>query len=353
MDVIGSGGSVSVSASASGSGELTLPGAIGGSTRYMPASNVDTYFQIGLDIRDIRAIMAPAAQGQPVDWAAARTVYESGKNQVNAATGAVRSMASLPNEARQAMFPNGAAVYGRPNFIDAIVRDGVNGTGRAQGVSDDARRQIVDKGLQMIAYAVALQELDAGKTRLAAGNTDNATGAPHVVDEAWATVAGAPDDSGALSNALLATAVSRETNFNLQGKLREPLETAFIAALAAAQKGDTAAYDQAHAEVRGYLNSIFYLGALRYVKQLEGATSDAQRQVQLAEGWTFWQTIRAAVAAASPSAAQTVESAYTRSANEAFPASQTTAVYAALNEPAVLTALGIPPALVVRTPPAP
>ena len=351
MDVIGGGGSVSVSASASGSGELTLPGAIGGSTRYMPVSNVDTYFQIGLDIRDIRAIMSPAAQGQPVDWAAARTVYENGKNQVNAATGAIRPMASLPNEARQAMFPNGAAVYRRPNFIDAIVHDGLNGTGRAQGVSDDARRQIVDKGLQMIAYSVALQEMDAGSTRLASGNTDNATGAPHVVDEAWATVAGAPDDNGALSNSLLATAVSRETNFNLQGKLREPLETAFIAALVAAQNGDTAAYAEAHEAVRAHLNAISYLGALRYVKQLEGATSAAQRQVQLAEGWTFWQTIRATVASASPGAAQLVESAYTRNPNEAFPSSVPTQVYTALNEPAVLQALAIPTALVVRTPP--
>jgi hypothetical protein len=351
VDVIGGGGNVSVSASASGSGELTLPSSPGGATRYQPVSNVDTYFQISLDMRDIRAIMSPAAQGQPVDWNAARTVYENGKNQLNTATGALRSMASLPNESRQAMFPNGVAVYGRPNFIDAIVRDGLNGAGRAQGVSDDARRQIVDKGMQMIAYAVAVQELEAGKTRLAAGNTDNATGAPHVVDEAWATVAGAADDNGALSYSLLQTAVSREANFNLQGRLREPMETAFIAALAAAQRGDIAAYDAATADARGYLNAIFYLGALRYVKQLEGAPSTAQRETQLAEGWAFWQTIRALVAQASPGAAQTIESAYTRNPAEAFPPSQTAAVYAALNEPAVLANLGIPAALVVRTPP--
>jgi hypothetical protein len=353
VDVIGGGGNVSVSASASGSGELTLPSSPGGATRYQPVSNVDTYFQISLDMRDIRAIMSPAAQGQPVDWNAARKVYENGKNQLNTATGALRSMASLPNEARQAMFPNGAAVYGRPNFIDAIVRDGLNGAGRAQGVSDDARRQIVDKGMQMIAYAVAVQELEAGRARLAAGNTDNATGAPHVVDEAWATVAGVADDNGALSYSLLQTAASREANFNLQGRLREPMETAFIVALAAAQRGDVAAYDAAVAEAQGYLNSIFYLGSLRYVKQLEGATSTAQRQAQLAEGWTFWQTIRALAAQASPSAAQTVESAYTRNPAEAFPPSQTGAVYAALNEPAVLAALAIPAALIVRTPPGP
>jgi hypothetical protein len=87
------------------------------------------------------------------------------------------------------------------------------------------------------------------------------------------------------------------------------------------------------------------------VKVLEADSTEAQRQAHLAEGWSFWQTIRATVAGASNSAAQAVESAYTRPANQAFPASETTRVYAALNEPAVLQALGIPAALQVKTPP--
>ncbi|MGH2601796.1 MAG: hypothetical protein ACRDJ9_20730, partial [Dehalococcoidia bacterium] len=226
-------------------------------------------------------------------------------------------------------------------------------TGRAQGLSDDARRQIVDKGLQMILYGKALQELEAAKTRVQQGNTDNATGAPHAVDEAWAAIAGAPDPNGARAYGLLATASGREGNFGLTGQLRDPLEAAFVAMLTAAQNGDTAAFDSAYTEVKGYLNAIFYLGTLRYAKVLEGDTTEAQRQTHLAEGWTFFQTIRAAVAGASPSAAQTVESAYTRSPSQPFPASATEQVYAAMNEPAVIQALGIPASLVVRTPPSP
>jgi hypothetical protein len=347
VDVIGDGeGSVSVSASASGPGASgMLPG-----SGYTPVSNVDIYFQMSLDLRDIRTIMAAAATGQPVDWAAARAIYENGKNQVQA-SGSPRSLASIPNEAVQAVFPNGAAVYGRPDFINALVRDGLNGIGRAQGASDATRRQIVDKGIQMLFYGKALQEMDSARARVAQGNTDNATGAPHAVDEAWAVVAGLPDSSMELSQSLLATAIGRESNFGLQGKIRLPIETAFLDAQRAAQQGDLAAFDRAHAEVKGNLNAVFYLGALRYLKPLEAARTPTEREVQFAEGGAFWQTIRAVVAAASPSAAQTVEAAYSRSPNDEFPAATTTAVYAALNEPAVLQALGIPAPLVVRTPP--
>jgi hypothetical protein len=346
VDVIGqSSGSVSASGVA--------PPQVGGSPStnyYVTVSNVDTYFQIGLDLRDIRAIMAPAANRQPVDWAAALALYENGKNQVSA-SGAVRPLASLPNEDVQAVFPNGASVYGRSNFIDAIIRDGLTGSGEGAGLSDNSRRQLVDKGIQMLIYGKALQELEAAKTRVSQNNTDNATGAPHAVDEAWASVAGPPDFNSNRSYSLLATAAGREENFDLSGRLRQPLELAFVGALEASQRANQAGFDRLHGEIKGYLNAIFYLGALRYVKTLEADTTAADRETHLIEGWTFWQTIRATVASASPSAAQAVEAAYNRSPNDAFPSSVTTEVYAALNELPVLQALGIPVALQVRTPP--
>ena len=366
VDVIGGNGSASVSVSASGAGPESAGGATptasrtaaagaGGTTpasgAYNPVSNVDSYFQMGLDLRDMRAVMASAAQGGSVDWAAVTAIYGNGKNQV-AANGTTRSLASIPNDSVQAVFPNGSSVYGRSNFIDLLIRDGLAGTRRAQGLPDDARRQIVDKGVQILMYGKALQELESAKTRVAAKNLDNATGAPHAVDEAWGAIAGAADDKGERPYGLLATATGREGNFKLEGKLRAPLESAFVAALAASQKGDAAAFDKAHADIKGYLNATFYLGVLRYGRPLEGDTTEAQRQGHLAEGWAFWQTIRAAVAGASSSAAQVVEAAYTRPAAQAFPASETTRIYAALNEPAVLRALGVPAALQVKSPPA-
>jgi hypothetical protein len=129
------------------------------------------------------------------------------------------------------------------------------------------------------------------------------------------------------------------------------MEAAFVAALEATRQGNKDAFNQAFERGKGYLNAIFYLASLRYVKVLEADTTAAARQAHFAEGSAFFQTIRAAVAAASPSAAQTVEAAYSRNPNEPFPASVTIQVYAALNEPSVLQALGIPADLQVKTPP--
>lgn len=353
VDVIEDSGSASGSSgSVSASGPVSsLPAASPSGAEYATASNVDAYFAVGLDLRDIRAVMAPASQGQPVDWAQATAIYQEGKNQTRA-DGTVRSLASIPNDDVQKMFANGASVYGRPNFIDAMIRDGLNGTGRGQGLSDDSRRQIVDKGIQMLMYGKALQELSAARTRIEQKNLDNNSGAPHAVDEAWGVIAGAPDNNGARPHALLQTATSRESNFKLEGKIRQPIEAAFVAAQKAAQAGDLAAFDKTHGEIKGYLNSIFYLASLRYAKTLEGDTEATARETHLAEGWAFSQTIRATVASGSASAAKTVEDTYNRSATGAFSASITAAIYSALNESAVIQALGIPAALVVTTPPA-
>jgi hypothetical protein len=370
VDVVDGGsvsGSASGSSSGSSSGSVSASGTGGSGAAttpasgnvYVPVSNVDAYFNFSLDIRDIQTILAPARDGNAVDWAAATALYEGGKNSLRA-DGTKRTLAGLAGEAPVlAIFPNGATVYANTSFLDARVRWGLTGTGRAQGLSDNARRQIVEKSLLSIVYGKALQELESAKTRVDQGNLDNATGAPHAVDEAWGIVSGTSDAGGnprntpgqSGSNSLLATATGRETNFKLEGKLCDPLEAAFVRLLAAAQKGDKAAFETAHTEVKGYVNAIFYLGSLRYVKSLEADTTAKAREEHLAEGWSFWQTIRASVAAASPSAAQAVEAAYTRSPDEAFPASETTKVYAALNEAAVLTALGIPTALQVKTPP--
>ena len=93
---------------------------------------------------------------------------------------------------------------------------------------------------------------------------------------------------------------------------------------------------------RSFANTIFYLSVLRDARVLAGDSRVSDRQTHLAEGWTFFEAIRPQVAAASPEAAALVEEAFTRSAEEAFPADLTEDVYAALNEPAVLEALGIP-----------
>jgi hypothetical protein len=294
--------------------------------------------------------MQPATQGLPVDWAAASAIYEQGKNQKRA-DGTVRSLASVANADVYAMFPNGATVYGSADFINDLVRGGLAGTGKGAGLSDDARRNLVDKGILMLFYGKSLQELEAAKTRVAQGNRDDATGAPHAVDEAWAAILGPQDNAGGYSAGLLATALGREANFGLQNTIAIPLETAFTKALDAARKGDAAAFDAAHTQVKGYLNAIFYLGTLRYTTELVKDQTPQARQTHLIEGGTFFQAIRALVASASPAAAQTVQAAYSASPEVAVTASMGTSVYGALNEPAVIAALGIPAELVVTSPP--
>jgi Low iron-inducible periplasmic protein len=349
VDVIEDGGNGSGSGSVSASGAPSGPST--GAAGYTPVSNVDIYFDQALDLRDLRGVMQPATQGQPVDWAAARAIYEQGKN-AKRGDGTPRPLKTLATDANVlALFPNAEMVYGNASFLDTHVTDALNGTGAAQGQSDNARRQMVDKGVQAILYGKALQELAAAKTRVEQGNLDNNTGAPHALDEAWGLIAGRPDESGNLAYGLLATATGREDNFNLKGKLRDPLVTSFNEALKAAQAGNATAFNAEYDKIRGRLNTIFYLGALRYAKQLEGDSGAADRMVHAAEGGSFYLAIRSQVAAASAGAAQTVQSAYTRSPNESFPASATAQVYAALNEAPVLQALAIPADLVIRSAP--
>ena len=340
-------GSVSGSASSSASGAPSTGSAAGA---YEPVSNVDVYFAMGADLRDIRAIMQPATEGNAVDWDAASAIFEDGLNQKRA-DGTVRALAEIPNESVYAVFPNGAAVYGDADFINDLIRAGLNGTGVAVGLSDNARRQIVDKGIQMLLYGKALQEMQAAKTRVVEGNTADADGAPHAVDEAYAAIAGPPADDGTLANGLLATATSREGNFGLEGKLRAPLEQAFVDALEAAREGDADAFEDAHTRVKGYMNGIFYLASLRYAGDLPGDESPEDREVHLAEGGTFFQAIRALVASGSPEAEETIQAAYSRSPDEAFTEDLAQEVYDAMNDDAVLAALELPGDLIVRTPP--
>ncbi|MBM3941250.1 MAG: hypothetical protein FJ318_10325 [SAR202 cluster bacterium] len=346
VDANGTPTSGSVSSSNSGIGNAG--GNQGGTASptaalYTPVSNVDAYFQWPVDRADI---LAEIAEG---DWAGARAIYENGKNFVRA-DGTLRSLKSAATDPNVlAMFPNGPQVYGSEQFIDGIIAPALTGTGMAAGLPDGARRQMVDKGLQMALYGKALQELASARTRLQQGNTDNATGVPHVVDEAAAIILGAPNAEGVRSYSLSATARSREANFGLQGAIDTPLQVELTRLLQAAQRRDLAAYDEARDRVLGYLNAIFYLATLRYgTSAVNAAVGD--RLVPLYEGWTFFQTIRATVAQASSSGADRIAALYTSD-----PATVTDAVpqeiYGILNQPAVLDALRIPPHVVVTKAP--
>jgi len=297
---------------------------------------------LALDARDIAALLAPAKDGQPVDWAAVGALYENGKNSLKA-DGSARTLQSIALAGDVlAQFPNGPAVYDDASFLDAHVRAGIDGTGRGAGISNDARRQLVEKGISAILYGKVLQELDAAREKIKTGETADPDGAPHNVDEAWAFYAGASDDSGARPFALSSTAQKREADFGLEGNIDTPLQQALADAQSAAQSGDLAAFDSAAVQVKGYLNTVFYLASLKYVKSAAGDTEKAARETHLAEGWAFFQTIRAAVAAGAGGADSAIENVYSADAEVTVGSEQIDAVDAGLNGGPVLDSLGVP-----------
>ena len=307
-----------------GSGSASNSGAVEGygDPLYFPSTDQSLNLAIGADLRDMRAIMSAAARGDAVDWAAATTLYTGGKNQ-RQPDGALRSLAGLAGQ----------------SAADRIIRDGLNGTGRGAGLSDNARRQLVDKGVLVLMYGLATERLALAKSRFDAFEPTAAM----AVDEAWATLSGVRDaTTTSPNNGLLATALAREDDFRLAGRIARPLESSLFAAMGAAERRDASAFEKALTDSRGYLNTIMYLSVLRYAKVLEADQRASDREFHLAEGWAFFQALEPAVAASSREARNAVENAYTRSPQNEFPRNVTNDVYGALNHPALLRSLGIP-----------
>lgn len=319
VDVISGLGSVSVSGAVEGYGELL----------YTPATDQKLDLAIGLDLRDLRALMAPAAQGRAVDWAKVNALFTDGANQVRP-DGSKRPLAELADE----------VTLGEPGFVASVIQQGVAGTGRADGHTDNARRQVVDKGVQVLMYARGLERMAAASAAMERGDS---VAARTAVDQAWATISGARDSATTTpNNGVLATALAREEDFKFQGRVARPLEASLSAAQAATERGDQGAFTKAIEDSRGYLNTIFYLSSLRYAGLAQADARESDREGHLAEGWGFYQALHADVAVASPDAARTIEAAYTRPADQPFPAALTADVFAALNNPTVFNALGIP-----------
>ena len=348
VQVIGQSGSVSgsVSGPVSGAGAVSASaeGHTPASTEYYTTlSDVVSHATISLDMRDIGNLLQAAKTDEAVDWAAITALYEKGANSVKG-DGSVRTLESLATSGSVlAEFPGGAD-------LDGNVRAGLTGRWQGRDVDDLVRRQLINKGLQAIIYGKVLQELTAARSKIEQGNTDDASGAPHNVDEAWAFYVGAPNDEGNRDWSIAATARSRAGNFGLNGRVDAPLQQALAQALDASRKGDLAAYDAAAEQVRGRLNTIFHLAALRYAKRAADDEEPGPRAEHLAEGWAFYQAIHPAVRSASASAASTVEGLFTQDPAGPVSTGSVDALYSALTEDAVVQALGIPSDVRVTSP---
>lgn len=331
VEVIGGGGFVSVS------GADDSAGGVPGGIRYTGTTNQDLALGAALDLRDLRSVINVAIDGRPVDWTRATQLYEAGRNQ-RRADGSLRSLASLADTNVHAQFEGGAALYGREAFVDRLIRDGLTGTGLAVGRSDNARRALVERGVQMLLYGRVLHALAEAERLL----PSDAGGATAALDEAWAYLAGPADADGARLSSLLGVGINLENAASMPGRLTRPLEAAFITSRAAAEKQDGEVFEVYAREARGELATIFYTGTLRPLERARDTEQESARDALLAEALGAFQSIRGRVAAAAPSSAATIEAILERSPSQPVSAEDVASVRDALNQPTVLEALGIP-----------
>ena len=302
-------GAGSASGAGSGSGSASAPANGGtvsaGDELFTPVSDVSSHAAIGEDIAAIKALLDVAKEGQPVDWAAVDTLFTEGEASLEG-DGTPRSMATLVET-------DAAAV------VVAEIDAAIAGSGAAAGLPDAERAQLVDKGMSVLLGLKVSNELAAANTKVAAGETDRESGAPHNVDEAWAFFT-------ADGNGLASTATKRAADFDKDGQVTEPVLEALTAAQTAAIDGDAAAFATASADTQSALNYIFYLATFKYL-------DSADDPIARAEGQAFYWSIQPIVAAAAPDADAAIVAA--------LASGDAATGRAALNQPAVLEALGL------------
>ena len=269
---------------------------------YAATSDVTSHAAIGQDVAKVKDLLAVAKDGTPVDWASVSDVWTRG-GASKKSDGSMRTLAKLVDDAE----------------TTALVADAIAGVGTAQGAPDAIRAQYVDKGISVLLAAKVRDELASAREKVIKHETDVKGGAPHNVDEAWAFY----DAEG---SGLASTAEKRAADFGLEGKVHEPVLAALTDAQRAATAGDLAAFDAAATEVGHALNAVFYLATYKYLD----AEGDA---VRTAEGSTFYRGIAGTVRAADKAADATIVAAFAKA--------DAAAGRAALNAPAVFTALGV------------
>jgi len=277
--------------------EAVTPGADG----YTPVSDVAAHAAIGLDAKEIRSLMEPATSGGEVDWSAVSRIFTQGKNS-NKDEG-LRALADLA--------PDDPAT--------TVVSDAISGTGTAAQASAAVRRQKVDKGITVILERKVLSELEAAAEKVADDKTDDASGAPHNVDEAWAFYT-------AEGNGPASTAAKRAGDFKREGQVHEAVVKALSAAQAAAMSGDAAALETASGDVEAALDYVFYLATFKYL-------DTKNDPVTRAEGEAFYLGIQPELAEEAADADQAIAAAF---ASGDAPAGRS-----ALNGAAVLAVLAV------------
>jgi len=287
------GGTTAATATPSGTAAAPSGTAVAGA--YTPVSDVASHAAIGGDVATIKKELGKAKDG-PVDWAAVKKTFTEGGSSKKG-DGSFRTLEKLVDA---------------PEVVSSITAAISGGEG-----GDAVRAQRVEKGITALLYLKVLDELEAAEKKIADKKTDAKDGAPHNVDEAWAFYT-------ADGNGLQSTAKKRGDDF--KKSVDAPILEQLTAAQRAAGTGDAKAFDEAEDGTRHALNYIFYLATYKYLDN----GGDAIKKV---EGETFYLAIAPIVKKASPES----DSAITA----AFASGDAKAGRAALNTPAVLSALGV------------
>jgi hypothetical protein len=288
---------------------------------YTPFTNREIYQLIPSDYQEIVALTNEALQGRPIPSADILRVYEESQHaRVGTQSRLLRGFAR--DEARATEFPEAAAFFGSPTFLDDSVMEAILGIGSASAYTPLQRRQAIQKSVQRVVYAWAMHYV------LEAGTSLN----PGLVDEAWAIYMG-KDVDGAYPNSISAVAVSREQNFNRPGSIDVPLRQALSRAQRAAADKDAAAYQAAAQEITSRMNAIYYLSTARYLneslKAAQEGNLDAAGASQV-EGLSYYRFIQPTVARTNP-AADAALVAYFTGAPSALTAAGRDETLAALN----------------------
>jgi len=224
-----------------------------------------------------------------VDYDAVETVYRDGVNSVNA-DGSVRTIAGFAS--RDDRNPAHQEFFGTATPLDDFVSAALAGTGAWEGEPDLVRRQGIEKGVQnQIMVAWVIHELNTAMGKVADGDIDPQTGAPHNWDEGWAFYHGVDGGCGPF-----ATANSRAGNFGTTGEdgetalANEMILEAMIAGRDALVDGDEEAALVATTDALKGLSIVYSQATLRYAQVVEddlaAGDGDAAR-VHQAEGWAF------------------------------------------------------------------
>ncbi len=234
---------------------------VAAASTYTPTSDVSANAAIGKDVAAIRALLEPEPAGAEPDYKAAGVIWSKGKNSVKS-DGTNRTLASFVEKHPVA------------EHVDAALA----GSGIAEGLSDEQRVEMVDKGMIVTLKVHALDEFGGAKEKLEAGELDPKEGAVHNVDEVWAYF----DAEG---EGVVATAVKRAKDFGLdEHELGNDVISAVEKARDAVEAKDAAALDAAAEDARGAMNRIFALAVKKYA--VEAAKDDAKaRSEGLAFSW--------------------------------------------------------------------